>query len=228
VPTPTDGTHTDHAQTREDHWMTGRALRRLPLFSTAMSLAILLIHSVSRVLYPSLAEWLICRPSRVLQGEVWRLLTTVGPHNSAIHLVNDVVYLVVVGILAESFLGVRKAALTWCGCAIAGSGLFVLFSNPLAAVAGSSDATHGLAACVSGYLALSARHAAKLRYLSLAFAAYLLYKSVYAIFTGHTPALFDPRPNPGWDHLGGVLMGLLAGTWFGFRATHTNDCCARQ
>ena len=191
---------------------TSRARWKMPWFAVSFILGILLCNAHIFMGTPPSALWraCLCDRSAVQGGEFWRLVLCAFPHDGLQHLLEDVAYLAVVGTLVERMSGTVFVATAFLLCVIAGAGAFTLWDHRHAYLLGSSDGTHGLLACMSTLMLLSTASLALRAVCSVAI-AYLLYTSIHAIFYGVMAWPLAMLPNGGYDHLGGVTMGILAG-----------------
>jgi membrane associated rhomboid family serine protease len=124
------------------------------------------------------------------------------------HLLMDALYLAIIGTFAEYGLGWKATVSAFFTSVLMGGLMYVLFSA--GRLVGSSAGTHGLLACVATYSIFSAS-STRLRLLSLLTTVYLLYTSLYAIQHGVMAWPLTTLPNSGYDHLGGVLAGVVVG-----------------
>jgi rhomboid protease GluP len=135
--------------------------------------------------------------SNVLDGELWRLLSSVFLHGSFDHLLGNCVVLYVLGMAADHLWGRGKTFLIYVAAGLGGAVLSTAMS-PGPSV-GASGAIFGLLGGVAVSLHRS-RHLIQLRDNRLAFV--LAAWGIYQMVTGFLTPLID-----NFAHIGGLLSG---------------------
>src|SRR5215469_942838 len=82
--------------------------------------------------------------ANVIHGQWWRLLTSAFLHMELLHLISNVVFLCVLGWVAESVLGHVKLLLLWIASGIAGSIAELSALKPQSVSFGASGVVYGL------------------------------------------------------------------------------------
>lgn len=147
--------------------------------------------------------------SRILDGEVWRLVTTHLVHAGPGHLAANLAGL---GLVWAAF-GRRLGALTWLAAALAaalGSSVGVLVAQPRVEImAGLSAVLHGLLA------AGAVSEALRGRLLGRVFAGLLAAKLIWDLVGGVLPwaRAFLGGPIVAEAHVFGALAGALCAVW---------------
>lgn len=136
---------------------------------------------------------------RVLEGEVWRLLTTMFLHADPGHLVGNCLILYVVGMACEHAYGRLRTALVYLASGLCG-GLLSMAFLPGPSV-GASGAIFGVIGCVIAFFYRYHR-VAKLRDKRIGLV--LLIWAVYSIGTGSFNPFLD-----NFAHLGGLIGGAI-------------------
>lgn len=147
----------------------------------------------------------VCDNDYVKQGQVWRLVTSVLPHDGWKHLAFDILYIIFVGSLTEYFFSRRQLLTVWCLSHITGAVMFIAFVRSPSYGFGSSSATHGLFAYVATRLLLEL-HRMSGRLLCGGILASLYYMAISTILSGFTVTMIE---SDGWAHFGGVAMGTI-------------------
>ena len=138
---------------------------------------------------------------RVLQGEVWRLVTAMFLHADLGHLAGNCVVLYIVGMACEHAYGRLRTALVYFASGLCGS-LLSMACHPGPSV-GASGAIFGVTGCVVVFFHRYQR-AVMLRDKRIGMV--LLIWAAYTIATG----VFDPFLD-NFAHLGGLAGGALVG-----------------
>jgi membrane associated rhomboid family serine protease len=187
-------------------------LAKLPGITISLTIIICVFHYYLffGLAKPEIWSYLTCHKFFFAQGQVWRLFSYVLPHQNMSHLSMDIAYLVVVGGLAEHLWGKWYMLITWLLCGFLGGLAFIAWDSRFVYLLGSSAATHGLLASIVIWMTLCPGNRLK-RILSGLVVAYLLYISIYAIHYGVMGWPMTVLSNAGWDHLGGVIMGIFLG-----------------
>lgn len=144
-------------------------------------------------------EWGIQDNNLILQGEVWRLLTSMFLHADLAHLGGNMLFLYLLGKTLRLYYSYGQLWLIYLGAGLVGNVAGFFFTNYLSL--GASGAIMGLGGALVfrmfwGKHAVAFRHAGN--FVSLA--TMILYNLLYGIFT------------PGIDnygHFGGFIGGML-------------------
>jgi hypothetical protein len=136
-------------------------------------------------------------------------MTSFIPHAGYQHVLEDGAYFLVVGLLAEKIYGRSFLIVSLLGCQLLGECFYVLWDERYAFNVGSSAAVHGTLAAVL-IAGCRGRHILA-KAVMLGFVAHLIHTSLYACMTGTMAWPEDGPPNSGYDHLGGVVMGITLG-----------------
>ncbi len=185
---------------------------RLPIITLILTIIILAFHYYLffGLPNPEMRTYFICHKCFVAQGQVWRLVSYILPHKNMPHLSMDIAYLVAVGGLAEYLWSRWYMLITWLLCGFLGGLAFLVWDNRFVYLLGSSAATHGLLGCVAIWMMF--KTSSKIKKVLAGFVVfYLLYISIYAIHYGVMGWPMTTLENAGWDHLGGVTMGVFLG-----------------
>ena len=194
-----------------------KVYKKIPLATLSMVIVIFSFHYYLVFNLPKPQFWnrFYCDGSKILRGEVWRLLSSVLPHSGWQHLIEDIIYLVFVGIIAEYIFKWWRMMIVWCMCEICSSISCLVFIGSNYCGIGSSASTHGLLAFVTAWIIFH-----KDSIFTSIFAGtvllYLFYLSIYAVYYGVMGWPLTMLPNVGWDHLGGVVMGTVLGIVYHF------------
>ena len=146
-----------------------------------------------------LAGWTV--PSRVADGEWWRLITAMFLHITFWHLAFNSLALYVFGQLIEAALGSRRMLALYLVTGFAASAASFAFGDARAAAAGASGAIFGM---LGAWLAYNLRR----RSLSLArsnIQTALLLIGINLVFGFTVPGIDNVA------HIGGLVAGLAAG-----------------
>lgn len=139
---------------------------------------------------------------RVIQGEWWRLLSSTFLHLNLSHLISNVVFLCLLGWLAEREFGHLRVLLLWIASGIAGSNAELLSRQPRFISVGASGVIYGLSSALfCHYLFRRTDLPNRQRYMRAALLSFLVGLGLY----GDLHLL--GRVNPG--HFGGLLAGVL-------------------
>ena len=160
------------------------------------------VHNQSGGLYTS---WNLSPSQVVLADEYWRLITSAFLHVSLLHLAFNMIAIYVVGPPLEALLGRWRFLTVYLLSALGGSVAVLMLSPFFSATIGASGAVFGLFG------------AALLLYRQLRIQAswLLMTLAINAVFTFAVP-------NISWQgHLGGLVVGALAGAAIGGLPTST-------
>jgi rhomboid protease GluP len=138
---------------------------------------------------------------RVMQGEVWRLLSAIFLHASGRHLLFNCIVLFIVGMALEHAFGWKRSALIYLAAGLCGSLLSVSL-HPGPSV-GASGAIFGVTGCVIVFFYKYHRQV-MLRDKRIGFV--LLIWALYEIGSGMASPFVD-----NYAHVGGFLGGALVG-----------------
>ena len=138
---------------------------------------------------------------RVLQGEVFRVVTAMFLHAGVEHLVGNCVVLYVLGMACEHGYGTARTAVIYFASGICGSLLSMTF-HPGPSV-GASGAIFGLCAAVIIFF-LKYQRLFFLRDKRIGFV--LLFWAIYSVGTGFLSPQID-----NFAHIGGFVGGAIAG-----------------
>jgi rhomboid protease GluP len=181
---------------------------------TRLPIVTLLLVSINVVVYclvttnsgwtpgPPLSLLLEMRGAAAIQGQWWRVLTSVFLHLTFVHLISNVVFLFFLGWMAESLFGHLRFLVLWMVCGIGGSIAELAFLRPNSASFGASGVVYGLiGALLAVYGFKKWLHPARFRYLIIV----LLISLVVILLDGDWYFLgrFVPA------HVGGFLTGFL-------------------
>ncbi|MCK5605775.1 rhomboid family intramembrane serine protease [Candidatus Pacearchaeota archaeon] len=157
---------------------------------------------------PEIWKFFICHKNVLTRGQIWRLFSYILLHKNISHLSMDIAYIMVVGSLAEYLRGRWYTLIIWLLCGFLGGLTFVVWDSRFLYLLGSSAATHGLLASIAIWMIVCRGNKLK-RVLSGLIIAYLLYMSINAIEYGVMGWPMTSISNSGWDHLGGIIMGII-------------------
>jgi rhomboid protease GluP len=138
---------------------------------------------------------------RVLNGEVWRVLSSAFLHASPSHLIGNCIMLYIVGLALEHAAGFRQTALVYLVSAISG-GVFSLALSRGPSV-GASGAIFGVTGAV---VVVLYQHRDRFQLRDNRVALVLAVYAVYTFVTGLASPFIDNAA-----HVGGFLGGALAG-----------------
>ena len=167
---------------------------------------------------------LATRFSEVRAGEVWRLGTSWLPHMSMFHLWPDVVYLAVVGAVAERTLGRVWLVTVFLGANTLGGVAALLWDSRYDSLCGSSDGIHAMLIGLSGILLVSRMRVDHV--IACVFVIWLSYHTVMGLATGAMGWPMDDLNNGGFDHLAGVVCGGLAAVYAAHRERARMRACS--
>jgi rhomboid protease GluP len=136
---------------------------------------------------------------RVLQGEIWRLLTAMFLHGSPEHLIGNCLILYVVGMACEHAFGWQRAALVYFASGLCGSLLSVTF-HPGPSL-GASGAIFGV---LGGVVVFFYRYQRAILLRDKRIGFVLLIWALYSIGSG----FLDPFTD-NFAHVGGLVGGTL-------------------
>lgn len=136
---------------------------------------------------------------RVLNGEVWRLLSAVFLHGGIEHLLGNCMVLYIVGMSCEHAVGRWRTALLFLASGMGGSVLSLIMS-PRPSV-GASGAIFGLTGALIAFLY---RHRDVFHVRDKRTLVVLAIWAAYHVAIGFTKPLVD-----NFAHLGGLLVGAL-------------------
>lgn len=157
--------------------------------------------------------WFALKVDKVLQGQVWRLVTSAFCHSTdmVMHIVFNMLLLVWIGRVLEQMYGSREFLLFYLGAALMGSLLFV----GLELVTKSGGSAVGASGAIMGLMMLFAIHFPRqrvylffaipieMRWLMIGLVLIDLYPSIAAL-TGHDLHTGIAHAS----HLGGLFFGL--------------------
>jgi len=173
--------------------------------------ACVILYSVAKWVYPAVGAQadfsLQCNYAYVLAGEWWRIFTYWLPHLDSTHLIWDIAYLIVVGIVCERSVGHARFVLMFFAFSATGGITAALCDGHHTALVGSSVGTHGLAAYWATRQFLAPGEHLAMRLSWLAVLAYLGYLTWHGLAHGVMGWPFGFFPNGGFDHLGGIGAG---------------------
>jgi len=142
-------------------------------------------------------------------GEFWRPFTSWLLHLDYQHLLYDIVYLLVVGLIFEKRHGGRSLLLVFMLATVAASWVCVAFDPHYVSERGSSTGTHALTAFFATWIVTREDEPVIIRFMWLVVLGYLVYVSVVGILTGHMGWPFEFFPNCGVDHLAAVGVAMI-------------------
>lgn len=138
--------------------------------------------------------------TRILQGEIWRLVSPMFLHGSVDHLVGNCMALYVLGMACEHALGLRKAGIVYLLAGLSGS-LLSVFISPGPSV-GASGAIFGLMGSVVMFLyRYQKAFFVRDRRIGFVIAAW----GLYTIALGFLTPFVD-----NFAHIGGAIGGSIA------------------
>lgn len=136
--------------------------------------------------------------SAVLNGEIWRLFTSIFLHADFLHLLSNMYGLFVFGITVESFFTKKAYLFAYIACGIVGSVFTLLLFPPETISIGASGAIFGLMAI--SFMILARRD-------SRVFLFGLIYIAI-SISNSFQPGIGT------WAHVFGFITGLFFGFWY--------------
>jgi rhomboid protease GluP len=165
-----------------------------------VTLILIIINVVCYIIFnPSYTFdlWLLMAQinSSVLNGEVWRLLTSIFMHADLIHLLSNMYGLFAFGVTVESFFNKKEFLVAYFSSGIVGSIFTLILFPPGTLSIGASGAIFGLMAISFVILARTDKRV-------------LLFGIIYIVFAIQTS--FQPGIGT-WAHIFGFLTGLLFG-----------------
>lgn len=137
----------------------------------------------------------------VLNGEIWRLFTSIFMHADFIHLLSNMYGLFVFGVTVESFFTKKLYLISYIACGFVGSVFTLLLFPPDTINIGASGAIFGLMAI--SFMILARRD-------SRVFLFGLIY-IVISISNSFQPGIGT------WAHLFGFITGFFIGFWYNKR-----------
>jgi rhomboid protease GluP len=147
-----------------------------------------------------LMTWGANRLPEVIDGEWWRLITSMFLHGGLGHMISNIVGLVLAGIFVEPLLGRKNYLVVYLIAGITGSIISIAWHEQSASV-GASGAILGLYGALLG-LALLKKLPDDTRKLALSFAGlFIAVNLLYGLTGGIDNAA----------HIGGLIGGLLSG-----------------
>jgi rhomboid protease GluP len=179
-------------------------------FSASLMVDLILVYflimtfSGVHFLHPSgseLLEWGANRRSDVLNGEWWRLLTSVFIHGGVMHLVFNIVGLGVAAIFVEPCVGRIKFLVIFIGSGLCGSLTSIWWNDNIISV-GASGAIFGLFGAIFGLIATGVIERSVLKFVGF-------YVGINLLF-GLTGGIDNAA------HIGGLLSGMLFAVFFYF------------
>lgn len=142
--------------------------------------------------------------------KLYHLITYSYIHVGYSHLLRDSIYFIVIVALAyRQNIGILRSILIWHLCALSASIAFLAHPNDFNYAVGSSSGTHGLLAFICIYCAWKINIKHPVFWLTVGIVAYLIFMSVFAIFTRRMPWPNHDLANAGTDHLAGILTGIF-------------------
>lgn len=139
--------------------------------------------------------------SAVLEGEIWRLFTSIFMHADFLHLLSNMYGLFVFGVTVESFFTKKQYLFAYITCGFIGSVFTLLLFPPDTISIGASGAIFGLMAI--SFMILARRD-------SRVFLFGLIY-IIISISNSFQPGIGT------WAHIFGFLTGLLFGYWYNLK-----------
>jgi len=184
-------------------------MRRIDFPWTLAVTALAIAATAAAFASPGVRDALVA-DGRVLDGQLWRLVTGPFVHATWSHLVRDLALVALAGVAYEGPLARRRLALFGGGIAI--PALAVLVAHDARWYCGLSGLSHALLAAALAYEAMRRRGAARAVVRVLCVVAAL--KPLYELISG-APA-FPMSLGPGvaqvpLAHVAGVLVGIATG-----------------
>jgi len=141
---------------------------------------------------------------RVLEGEVWRLVSAMFLHGGFDHLIGNCIALYVLGVACEHAFGTAKVGVLYLLAGLGGSLLSILWS--MGPSVGASGAIFGLMGAGSVFFR---KHGRKFVLRDNRVGVVLIVWALYSIVTGLTEPLIDNGA-----HIGGLLTGSAVALGF--------------
>jgi rhomboid protease GluP len=157
---------------------------------------------------PDLIRWGSNFSPLTLHGQWWRLFTACFLHGGLTHLLLNSYALVFIGVLAEPLVGRWRLLLVYLLSGVAGNMLSLWWHTGGVNGVGASGAIFGLYGLLLALVATGARHLTRPQRLAL------LVNTLLVTATSLTYGLQQPSVDNA-AHLGGLLLGLVAGVVLG-------------
>lgn len=145
--------------------------------------------------------------------EYWRPFTSWIPHLDLTHLLWDVAYLSVVGVICEKLYGPWRVLEVFFLGTFVGSWLSAACDSRFLEVLGSSAGTHAVAAYFCVRESLDANNGRIFRVLTFGLLGYLVYLTVHGLMYGAMGWPLGFFANSGFDHLGGIGSAVVVAVW---------------
>lgn len=171
-------------------------------YITYMLIYINILFYVLSIIYNSFYNSMVLNPSKILNGEYYRLLSCIFMHGGIIHLLCNMYCLYVIGPQVESFFGKIKYIVIYLLSGIIGSLMSLSITNSISL--GASGAIFGLLGSIL-YFGYHYRV-----YLSQAIKSQIIPIIVLNLFLGFMLNGVDNAAHIG-GLIGGVLVSMMAG-----------------
>lgn len=171
-------------------------------YITYMLIFINILFYVLSIIYNSFYNSMVLNPSKILNGEYYRLLSCIFMHGGIIHLLCNMYCLYVIGPQVESFFGKIKYIVIYLLSGIIGSLMSLSITNSISL--GASGAIFGLLGSIL-YFGYHYRV-----YLSQAIKSQIIPIIVLNLFLGFMLNGVDNAAHIG-GLIGGVLVSMMAG-----------------
>jgi rhomboid protease GluP len=157
---------------------------------------------------PDLIRWGSNFSPLTLHGQWWRLFTACFLHGGITHLLLNSYALVFIGVLAEPLVGRWRLLLVYLLSGVTGNVLSLWWHTRGVNGVGASGAIFGLYGLLLALVATGARHLTRPQRLAL------LVNTLFITATSLAYGLQQPTVDNA-AHLGGLLLGLVAGVVLG-------------
>ena len=147
-----------------------------------------------------------------LEGEYWRILTSVFLHIGVVHLLVNCLSLFIIGSMTERTFGSLPMLLIYLMTGISGGSVSYAMLGPYSVAAGASGAVFGCLGSVGAYFLLRKRIMGDIG--TQGFNAVLMLAGINFLFGIIVPSVDN------WAHIGGFIGGTLVG--FGLVPKMTN------
>jgi len=142
-----------------------------------------------------LLRWGAANDRLIMNGEWWRLATSIFVHGGLIHLIYNMVILAFMGCLIESILGAKKYLILYLSCGISASLVTLFFKSNFVEV-GASGAIFGLCGI---YYGLTLIHYIERNFFIGLISIFVLLNILFSFKSGVSMSA----------HLGGLISGFI-------------------